>query len=318
MEKTENGYPPARTGILRAAAFALLFAVALHCVSGVLADKRFRDSMAALYAEPRNSVEVLLLGSSRMHNGVSAVQLERDFGIRANNFAQDGQVLPVTFYALKDALRRQKPKVAVLDVYKVVQDSLIDSPASLHRTTDNMLPGLPKAELVFDLLPRGERAEFLFNIITYHTRWKELTNADFAPPDVSEKGAQPLDGVYQPWEGWAVLPEEVTAPPAAVEIEYLDRIVELCRDRGVELLLIAVPFTTEQNDSLNRQAVVNGMASYAAERGLPFVNMMHHVDEFGFDFSTDMADVYHLNARGMEKVTAWLGAYLTEHYDVGA
>ncbi|MBO4915233.1 MAG: hypothetical protein J5449_08515 [Oscillospiraceae bacterium] len=301
-------------GILRTAAFALLFAFLFHAVSTVLADKRFRDSMAAFYAEPRNSVEVLLMGSSRVHNGISAAQLEEEFGIRANNFSQDGQVLPVTWYALREALRYQKPKVVVLDVYKVIQDSLIDSPASLHRTTDNMSVGLPRVEMIYDLLPKGERAEFLFNIITYHTRWKELTAVDFAPADVSGKGDEILEGTYQPYEGFAVVPESVTASGAECELRYLDKIVELCEKEGIELLLVSVPFTTAEDDDLSRQEVLNGMAEYAREKGLPYINMMHMTEELGFDFSTDMADMYHLNAEGMRKVTDWLGRYLQQNY----
>lgn len=304
----------APTGAVRTALFLLLFAV-LFCLAGsVLEDKIYRNEMAALYAEPRNSVDVLILGSSHPLNAVDAVQLREDYGIRANNFAQTGQVLPQTYYALCEALRFQKPKLVVLDVYKAVQDSLIDSAATMHHTADYMRPGLPKLRMIFDLLPPGERAEYLFNIIAYHTRWKQLTAEDFAPPDVSAGGTQALDGVYQPWEGWAVLDASVTAPAAAVELEYLDRIVARCEKEGIELLLLCVPFTTPEQDELNRQAVVNGMADYAAERGLPYINLMHRTEELGFDFYTDMADVYHVNRQGMKKVTAWLGAYLSAHY----
>ena len=86
----------------------------------------------------------------------------------------------------------------MLDIYKVVQDTLIDSSASLHFTLDNMAFGLPKLRAVFDLLPRGERAEYLFPIILYHTRWKELDKQDFSPVDTSEKGAQTLFTTAEP------------------------------------------------------------------------------------------------------------------------
>ena len=311
----ENAKKPAKTGVIRTLFFCILFAVLFHLVSETLEDKRYRDYMAALYAEPKNAVDVLILGSSHTLNGIDAVRLSELCGVNANNFAQSGQVLPQTYYALQEALRYQTPKLVVLDAYKTVQDSLIDSPATMHHTADNMNPGLPKARMVCDLLPRGERAEYLFNVILYHTRWKELTEADFAPPDVSARGTQVLHGSYQPYEGWEVMPEDVTAPPAAVEIEYLDKIVALCREKGIELLLVSVPFTTPEDDELDRQAVLNGMAAYAADNGLPYLNLMHHTDEMGFDFRTDMADMYHVNERGMAKVTDYLGTYMARHCD---
>ena len=305
-----GGRAPAKTGAGRYIAFLLLFAALFRAVSGVLEDKIYRNEMAALYAAPRGTVDVLILGSSHPLNAVDAVQLRKEFGIRAVNFAQTGQVLPQTWYALQEALRFQTPKLVVLDVYKAVQDSRIDSPATMHHTADYMRAGLPRLRMIFDLLPPGERAEYLFDLIAYHTRWKQLTAADFAPPDVSAGGTQALDGVYRPWDGWQVLDESVTAPAAAVELEYLDKIVALCEKKNIPLLLLCVPFTTPEQDELNRQAVVNGMADYAAEKGVPYVNLMHRTGELGFDFSTDMADVYHVNRQGMRKVTAWLGAYL--------
>ena len=308
---------PVRAWPLRALAFLLLTLALLHAVSEVLEEKRYRDSVAAFYAEPKNSVEVLLLGASKVHNGVSAPQLERDFGIRTNNFAQNGQVLPETYYFLEEALQYQTPKVVVLDPYKVVQDDKTNGRVALHYSTDFLRLGLPKLRMIFDLIEPAERPEYLFNIIAYHTRWKELTDADYLPPDVSEKGTQTLHGHYQPYAGWEVVPEEITAPPAQIQIDYLDRIVALCRERGIELLLVSVPFTTPEDDDLHRQAVCNGMKDYAAENGLPYLNLMHRTEEMGFDFWTDMSDMYHVNAQGMEKVTAYLGAYLTEHYDVG-
>lgn len=313
MEKTAK--PAARTGVLRTLAFVLLFALLAHLVSVVLEEKRYRDSMAAFYAEPRDSLDVLILGSSHMHNGVSAVQLGEDYGLRANNFAQNGQVLTQTWYALQEALQYQAPQVVVLDVYKVVQDTLINSSVAMHYTADFMRLGVPKLRMIYELLPRGERAEYLFDVIAYHTRWKELTDADYAPPDVSEKGTETLTGHYVPYDGFSVLPEDVKAPAAEIELEYLDKIVTLCKQENIELLLVSVPFTTPENDDLDRQAVLNGMADYAAEHGLPYLNMMHHIDEIGLDFETDMADVYHVNAAGMAKVTRYLGAYLAEHYD---
>ena len=204
----------------------------------------------------------------------------------------------------------------VLDVYKVVQDSLIDSKASLHYTLDNMSFGLPKLRAIFELLEPEDRAEYLLDIILYHTRWKELTEEDFQKPDTTEKGAQALFTTARPYEGWTVLPESETAPPAEVEIAYLERIVELCRQEGIELLLTAAPFTTPEDDDLNRQAAVNAVTGYAEAWGVPFVNLMHRTEEMDFDFSTDMADTYHVNWRGMEKVTAWLGDYLEGHYSL--
>lgn len=303
---------------LRAAAFVLLFLLLFQRASGILRDKSYTFATAPLYERGLGDVDVLFMGSSHMLNGVSPLLLEEEQGITSLNLGQNGQVLPVTYYALQEAFRYQRPRLVVLDIYKVVQDSLIDSHVSLHFTLDNMSFGLPKLRAVFDLLPAGERAAYLFDIIAYHTRWKELGEKDFAPADTAGRGAQALYSTQAPYPGWEVIPETETAPPAQVEIEYLEKIVELCRKEKVELLFIALPFTTPEDDPLHRQAAVNSMNAYAQEWDVPFVNMMYRVGEMGLDFHTDMADVYHLNWRGMEKATLWLGEYLAAHYGLPA
>ncbi len=305
---------PSRLGpVLKCAAFLLLLALTVQLASGVLRNKNYASASAAFYEEPKDSLDVLLMGSSHMLNAVAPMQLWEEHGIASNNLAQNGQVLPVTYYHLQEALRFQRPKLIVLDIYKAIQDSLIDSTASLHYTLDNMTFGLPKLRAVFDLLPQGERMEFLVDIIPYHSRWKELTQADFTPPDTTEKGAQALFAIT-PLPDFTVMPASAAAEPVEVALRYLEKIVALCREEQVELLFVAVPFATPADDDLSRQEVVNGMAAYAEAWGVPFVNMMHHTEEMGFDYAQDMADVFHANWRGMEKITAWLGDYLADHY----
>lgn len=307
---------PSRLGpVLKCAAFLLLLALVFHLVSSLLRNKNYASASAAFYEEPKDSLDVLLMGSSHMLNAVAPMQLWEEYGIASNNLAQNGQVLPVTYYHLQEALRFQRPKLIVLDIYKAIQDSLIDSTASLHYTLDNMTFGLPKLRAVFDLLPQGERMEFLLDIIPYHSRWKELSQTDFAPVDTTEKGAQALFATT-PLPDFTVMSADVTAEPVEVALQYLEKIVELCREEGVELLFVAVPFATPEDDDMSRQEVVNGMAAYAGAWGVPFVNMMHHTKEMGFDYATDMADVFHANWRGMGKITTWLGCYLMEHYSL--
>ncbi|MDE7261219.1 MAG: hypothetical protein K2N78_04035 [Oscillospiraceae bacterium] len=300
--------------VVRTVVFLLVLALVLHVTARVLRSKEYTAYNSAIYDEDRNSLDVLLMGSSHMLTAVSPLQLWEEHGITSNNLAQNGQVIPVTYYQLLEALRTQTPTLVVLDAYKVIQDSLIDAPASLHYTLDGMRPGMPKLRAAFDLLPE-ERAEYLVDLIAYHDRWKELTEQDFLPLDTASKGVEVLFSTT-PMADFQIFPPEVKEEPAPSAIEYLEKIVDLCRERDISLLLVAVPFATPEDDDMHRQESVNALADYAEDWGVPYINMMHLTGEFGFDYGTDMADIYHVNWRGMEKVTGWLGDYLTEHYDL--
>ncbi len=297
--------------ILAAVAFILLFALLLSLVSGAF---RPREGLT-FYEEPKDSLDVLFLGSSHMLNAVSPMELWRDYGMASCNLAENGQVLPVTYYVLLDALQRQSPKLVVVDVYKVVQDTLYDTKSYLHTSLDGMPLGLAKLRAVYGLLPAGERTEFLFDLTLYHDRWRDEEGLKRETRDPDFKGYVPLTAV-EPHEGFAVLPESETASLPETPVQYLAKIVELCRDKNVDLLFIAAPFTTPVPDDMDRQRRVNAVADLAKTWGVPFVNMMHELDGMDFDLSADLADTYHANVSGMKKITAWLGAYIAAHYAI--
>lgn len=298
--------------LLRVVCFLLLFALLFQWVSDVL--RPVRHPGGEFRREPANTLDVLFCGSSRMLNGVSPLRLYEHYGIPSYNLGQNGQVLSVTYYVLLDALTRQKPKVVVLDVYKVIHDTVYGTEGDLHVSMDDVPLGPAKVRSALDLLSPEYRAEFLADIIVYHSRWKELTPESFNTPNGVEKGAQALYGLCQLPEGWSIIPEEQTSPPVALQLEYLEKIVRLCQDRGIEVLLISLPFSTPPDDDLNRQAVINSIAASAERWGVPFINFMYRLDELNFDFTEDMHDVYHLNYKGMDKATLWLGEYLRSQY----
>ena len=91
---------------------------------------------------------------------------------------------------------------------------------------------------------------------------------------------------------------------------YLERIVALCEEHDSELLLITVPASSSWN--LARH---NGIQGFADEYGLTYLDYNMAGLDPGIDWRTDTPDGgSHLNVLGAQKLTAALGAYLTENY----
>ena len=109
-------------GILRTAAFLLIFSFLFNSAAGILRSKNYASASAAFYEEPEGTVDVLLMGSSHMLNAVSPVQLWAEYGIASNNLAQNGQVLPVSYFHILVELRFQRPKLFVLDIFIGILD----------------------------------------------------------------------------------------------------------------------------------------------------------------------------------------------------
>lgn len=301
--------------LVSAAAFLLIFAILFSLATYVLRDKRYASNALALYEEPKHSADVLFAGSSHMLNGVFPLEIYNETGIVGLNIGQNAQLLPETYYALQEAFRYQTPELVVLDVYMLYEQKKVSTHTSLHFTLDTMSLGLPKLQAIWDLAEKGQRGEYLLDIITYHTRWKELEGADFRPLRNDLKGCEPIFATFD--ASWfAPIDRDVTAPLEGVSFEYFEKILALCEKQGVQVLLTALPFAEDERDPLPRQELVNAAMAYAEEKGIPFLHYNYLLEEVGLDPATDFSNIDHLNGQGAVKLSRHLGQYLAEHFDL--
>jgi hypothetical protein len=87
--------------------------------------------------------------------------------------------------------------------------------------------------------------------------------------------------------------------------------IEECQARGIEVLLINIPYPA--TEELQRWA--NSVQEIADSYGVDYLNMQY--EDTGVDLYTDCADEdSHLNPSGGRRVTDYLGAYIRERYDI--
>lgn len=96
-------------------------------------------------------------------------------------------------------------------------------------------------------------------------------------------------------------------------MSYLDKIRELCEQKGIPLVLIKAPsIEPVWYDNWEKQ-----IDDYAAQYQLPYINYLELVDEIGIDYSTDTYDGgLHMNLYGAEKCADYLGKFLKENFEL--
>ena len=88
------------------------------------------------------------------------------------------------------------------------------------------------------------------------------------------------------------------------------RILQLCRENGAQLLLVELPTVTSWNAARHR-----GVAEFAAARELEFLDLNLRYDQMGLDGAVAFRDAgNHLNVIGATAVTAYLGRYIARRY----
>ena len=294
--------------------FSLLLALSLAGV-GEFLDKTDVDEKYTQFFEAETNFDVIFMGTSHTYNSILPQELWDRHGIASYNWGQSNCTVPISYYVLQMLCEYTDPKLVVIDLYGLAEYAHIGN--GKYRTDardqqrvqfDPFPPTKLKAEAVADIFDDYEdRWDFLFPLAIYHNRWTEISKDNFSPRDIPQKGAAFVLGV-QP----ADYTEPETGTPYTLDftgMEYLEKIIDWCRERDIGMLFTYLPFAAEE-----------GCADTAAAFGeyfrdkpdCPYLNMLH----LGIiDYRTDIyTDGSHLNYIGAAVVTDWLGAYLAQEY----
>lgn len=322
--------------LIKGGMFAALLAAVLLVVNEVLVPHYFYDTTYAMtstyrgfYKMERDSVDVLFLGSSHCVNAFSPQELYDSHGIRSYNLGSEQQNLLVSYYWLKEAFRYQTPRVVVLDVLLCfpynAEEPLNSAEATVRKAFDVMRWSSVKKEAVEAVCEYdGEQSlsSFFFPNIRFHTRWSGLNESDFTSLEMGRhyemKGYSLLrnrcntEG-YRPFEAGH---EDGKSEMLPLMEEYLERIVELCREEDTELVLVKTPCILGEVQSVQRY---NAVKEFAEANQLAYFdfNEKNLYNEIGLCLSEDSNDGGHLNYWGARKVSRKMAEILDDRYDVG-
>ena len=188
-------------------------------------------------------------------------------------------------------------------------------------TLDGMRWSMSKWNAIKASMTEDEKAwegeySYIFPLLRYHDRWSQLEKQDltywFKKDVVSDNGYLMQTGV-KPLED-----EHVERPLVDYNFGenawyYLDKMTALCKEKGVQLVLIKAPaLYPVWWDEWDAQ-----IEEYAQKNDLLYINMLDYQDEIGIDWKTDTYDTgLHLNVYGAEKAARWFGKILQEQCDL--
>ena len=309
--------------ILKVVAFCMLLLGVVAGISRLVERKESRQKMQP-FLDRAGEYDVLFLGDSIMNTGVFPMEMWEKYGIAGYNIASYGNTLPITYWALQNALDYAKPKLVVLDVQGVSKSyKLSGNSSDVHTAFDCYSISKTKIEALDDLMDDPNAVdddgvayvdmkwEYLFTLGKYHARWSELTDTDFHPVYNREKGAKSVIAVADVGDYDLIDEDMATEESGQTGFVYLRKIIEDCQARGIDVLLVHLPYPANEQQQMDANAV----AYIAEDYGLNYIDFVS-MDQVA-DYATDCFDAHeHLNPSGARKVSDYLGRYITEHYDV--
>lgn len=282
-------------------------------------DNRMTYIIKGFYNEPKNSLDVVFMGNSDVYRGISPIKLWDEYGIASYNFVSSGQRMWTAYYLMEECLKYQHPKLIILNMDSAFNETH-SSESNYRKAIDNMKFGKNKINAIMDPVfgfSKKDKLSFIFPIFRYHSRWSELKDIDFSKAfedtKFSYKGMDLITTV-KPYteENKYMQKDDSNKAIGEKSSKYLERMVNLCKEKNIELLLIELPSADSWSlDSSNK------VAEFSKENDLEFIDMNLNYEKFGFDWKTDTSDGGdHLNVYGAEKVSTYLGKIIQEKYNI--
>ncbi len=273
------------------------------------------DAIDAFHCLPENSQDVIVYGSSHAWKDCDTRVMQDHWGLAAYNYGCNWQAINTTLLFLEDSFRTQSPKVVCVETYKahyILQDTDMDGQIYYTKKIPYSQGKLDYLKQCFGSDPTRYLSYYL-PLTMFHDNWAEISAENFVRPApeafLKTAGYMEHQGdLVEPCQA----PDYENFPQNALpteSVKILDRMVELCKENGAQLIFFTAPLSYEY-------CYGDAMAEYAREKGVPYLNLFEHTEEMGLDWETDLRDTGHLNDHGAGKVADYLGRYIKENYDL--
>lgn len=319
--------------------FALFVLITMFCVNtvnewlkpGTFYNEKWpsTNTYEDFYALKRDSVDVLILGSSHAVSAINPQIIYDNYGITSYNLGSEQQSLVVSYFWLREALKTQSPKTVILDTYMLhkfsdgyVYNNMNCGEGAVRKAMDYMRLSPLKweaAKTIEKIDPSQSALSFILTNIRYHTRWMELSENDFTKGNmISHGGIKGYTVMEGSNENLSYVPfSDANADESDVENmvetsrEYLDKIAALCAMENIQLILVNIPC----NESVRRYVSTK---EYANENNIPYYDFNEEklYEEIAYNASEDLLS--HPNYKGAEKISDYIGSLLSTVYDVTA
>lgn len=273
------------------------------------------NSIRTFYDIPKDSVEVMVYGSSIAWRGLDVMEMYEKQGIGAYNLGCNWQHINTTSLFMKESLKYQTPKVVLIETYginQLLQNTDINGEIyytrALHESEE-------KREYLTNVFGGGNKQRFLsyyMPLYAFHENWSKIDSRNFQKDSSGYDFKATMGYLYT--EGITEVTLGNANEFAQGELsssckKVLDDIVELCKEKQIEVVFFTLPMTMEFMYS-------DAMHSYAEESGCTYINLYDDLEKIGIDGKTDFCDKNHLNNKGAKKVGAYFAQYLSDNYQL--
>lgn len=260
---------------------------------------------------PKNSIDVLVLGSSHAQYSMNPAVFYVETGIYSYVLGSGCQPMTMSYYMLQEALKTQSPEVVVLDVFTMMPAQAVCYGEGMFYVAIDQMTGFTRLEAADNIDNEEKIQQYKFDLLMNHGNWKR---DDFLFEDTTDLTLNETLGhvPMQPteFEFKHVVPRErgdTNVQLKQKDVDALLRIKQLCDENGIQLVLIKAIADIDQENYDTLQAIWD----VAKENNIEYVDFIALAEEIGFTFGMN-GDTWHNNSWGAERTSKYLANYLKE------
>ena len=276
-----------------------------------------------------NSVDILFIGNSHSYACFDPAIIDNKLGTNSFNLSFDANNLELCYYNLKEALKTQKPKIVVLELFALLPSFYSDTSSIwVYATLDGYSFSLNKMQAIASCRPPSDYIHCLFPSIRNHDNWKirdSLLNDKnyYKSQHSNTRGFQPVlsamdDNCVKEYDAGAVTDtlDYVHYKIDSLNEVYLKLFVELAKENNFSLVYTLAP---TYYDLLSKEYKYKHAALLAnADRNsIPFVdfnllnNQLHYSSNC---FENVVHKNQHISIDGALMSSAYLAEFIGEKY----
>lgn len=274
-------------------------------------DATVRDSFAG-------TLDVLICGSSHAYRGISPQMLDEKLGCCSYNLSTSLMTMTGRYEMLKRELDRNPVNLVILDVSynSMTRDRDKEGPEGDLYQLGRYTNLLERMSYFFRHFRLNEYGRAYYDTLNRGvTAWRKLLNGEGkrgSSDKYQTKGWQPAPSDFYPIV--PIVEEESFHTKAlntqfnAQDVEYMRKMVELCKERDIAVIVVAVPITQYMTLMYSgMDEIYEGCCSLFQEWEVPFYDFnLYRGKTKLFPDETAYYDINHLSESGARAFTGEL------------
>lgn len=309
----------------------LCLLLCLVLLSGLAADlSQYYDhnvyKLDAFYAEPKNTLDVVLLGASEVFTDFSSGYAYDLYGFTSYPYALDSNPGALYEAQLREILRCQNPKKIVVEINGFLYEETdpLKASGSLRRLVNNIPFTWNKVDTILKNANKEDMYFVFFSLAKDHERWKEwdtqwdqfLERLHFRRNGSVLKGNLTTLNTYRGPDHRDVSGDEATAPLEPVSESCLRSFLEFCKEEQVDnVIFVRFPHVISTDENHERFCRGNEAGQIIEEYGFEYLNLEKEFYQIGLE-PEDFYNEDHMNIYGQQKFTDYFGRILAEEYGI--